>query len=318
MTQPTAHSPQSTGGSPESRVLSPEPCVAAASSRSNALTLSRLTSPAARQTSAAFTLIEIMIAIGIFSLVLAAIYSSWTAILRAAKTGQQVAADVQRMRIAVRMLEDSLGSAQSFAANLPYYYFMAENGSQGALSFVARLSRSFPRSGKFGDLDVRRVTFSVESGPEGSKQLVVRQMPLVMDEPDPDEKQNPIVLVKNVKAFDMQFLDANKNPPEWVDEWTEAKTNQLPKMVMITLKVGTSPRNPQAVEEITRFISIPAVTVQRIWQTPMFMPRPGQPGALPGQPGALPGQPGMIPGQPGYQPPVNPNQPFQPGQFPRR
>src|SRR5512147_553777 len=62
----------------------------------------------------AFTLIEIMIAIGIFSLVLAAIYSSWTAILRASKTGLEVAAAVQRSRIAVRMLEDSLGSAQSF------------------------------------------------------------------------------------------------------------------------------------------------------------------------------------------------------------
>jgi hypothetical protein len=252
-----------------------------------------------------------MVAIGIFSMVLAAIYSTWTAILRAAKTGQEVAASVQRMRIAIRMLEDSLGSAQSFAANLPYYYFMAENGNQGALSFVARLSSSFPRGGRFGDLAVRRVTFSVEAGPEGSRQLVLRQMPLVMEEPDPEEKENPIVLVKNVKSFEMQFLDSNKNPPEWVDEWTEAKTNQLPKMVMITLKVGAGPRNPQAVEEITRFISLPSVTVQRIWQTPAFMARPGQPGVPPGQPG-------FLPGQPGGQPPINPNQPINSNPFGRR
>ena len=230
-----------------------------------------------RHSRAAFTLIEMMIAIGIFSLVLAAIYSSWTAILRASKTGLEVAASVQRLRIGVRMLEDSLGSAESFAANLPYYAFVAENGNQAALSFVARLSRTFPRSGKFGDLDVRRVTFSLERGPDGTSKLVLRQMPLVMEAPDPDEKQNPIVLIKNVKSFDMQFLDANKNPPEWVDEWTEDKTNQLPKMVMITLKVGDNPRNPQAVEEITRYISLPAVTVQRMWQLPLFTGQRGPP-----------------------------------------
>ena len=73
------------------------------------------------------------------------------------------------------------GSAQSFAANLPDYYFLAENGSEATLSFVARLSEFFPRSGKFGDLDVRRVTFSVESGPDGGNQLVLRQNPLVME-----------------------------------------------------------------------------------------------------------------------------------------
>jgi prepilin-type N-terminal cleavage/methylation domain-containing protein len=244
---------------------------------------------------AAFTLVEIMVAIGIFSMVLAAIYSSWTAILRASKTGLEVAASVQRMRIAVRMIEDSLGSAQSFAANLPYYYFMAEDGT---LSFVARLSKTFPRSGKFGDLDVRRLTFSLERGADGTSQLVLRQMPYVLEAPDAEEKDNPIVLVKNVKSFEMQFLDSNKNPPEWIEEWTEAKTNQLPKMVMITLKVAESPRNPQAVEEIIRYISIPSVTVQRAWQTPQMVGRPG----APGQPGLPPGQPGFQPGQPGFQP----------------
>ena len=108
-----------------------------------------------------------MIAIGILSMVLGAIYSSWTAILRSSKVGLDAAASAQRARMTIRVLEDSLGSALSFQANLPYYYFEAENGDNAVLSFVARLSKSFPRSGKFGDLDVRRVTFSVENGAGG-------------------------------------------------------------------------------------------------------------------------------------------------------
>src|SRR5205814_2813945 len=58
-------------------------------SRSHAPTLPR---------SRGFTLVEILVAIGILALVLAAIFSSWTAILRASKTGLDAAAAVQRSR----------------------------------------------------------------------------------------------------------------------------------------------------------------------------------------------------------------------------
>lgn len=251
--------------------------------------------------SGAFTLVEIMIAIGIFSLVLTAIYTSWTAILRASKTGLEAAASAQRARITIRVLEDSLGSAQSFAANLPYYSFDAQNGSDASLSFVARLSKSFPRSGKFGDLDVRRVSFSIESAPEGGRQLVLRQNPLVM-EFDQDEKDHPLVLAKNVKGLEMQFWATDKHPADWVDEWKEQKTNQLPALVMITLSLADNPHSSRVTEEITRIISLPAVTVQPVWQVPRGTGMPGTPGGLgvPGGPG-IPGGPGMpgVPGGPG-------------------
>ena len=259
----------------------------------------------------AFTLVEIMLAIGILSMVLAAIYSSWTAILRASKTGLEAAASAQRARITIRVLEDSLGSAQSFAANLPYYYFDALNGDPAGLSFVARLSKSFPRSGKFGDLDLRRVTFTVEPAPDGSRQLVLRQNPLVM-EMDADERDHPSVLAKHVKGFEMLFWAADKNPPDWVDEWREQKTNQLPKLVMVTLKLADNPHSDQVTEEITRIISLPAVTVQPAWQVSRAPGGPGAPGApgTPGTPGTpgMPGAPGMptMPGMPGGLQPKRP------------
>jgi type II secretion system protein J len=227
---------------------------------------------------AGFTLVEVMIAIGILALVIASIYSTWTAILRASKSGQTAAAAVQRTRIVVRLLEDSLSSAQSFGANVGYYGFMAENGDEASLSFVARLSRAFPRSGRFGDLDVRRVTFSVLPGSDGGRNLVLRQTPLVMD-PDEDETEHPIVLAKNVKEFSMEFWDNRLN--DWVDEWKN--TNQLPRLVMFTLKLADTARPMSPVEEISRIVSIPSVTVQPVWQ----LPRMPAPGAIP--PGTTPG-----------------------------
>src|SRR5207237_9689185 len=99
----------------------------------------RLGTPAPKPSANAFTLVEILVAIGIFSMVLAAIYSTWPAILRSTKVGLEAAAAVQRARIAGRTIEETLASVQSFSLNQNYYAFVAENGSEATISFVCRL-----------------------------------------------------------------------------------------------------------------------------------------------------------------------------------
>ena len=257
----------------------------------------------------AFTLVEIMIAITILTLVLAAIYSSWTAILRSSKVGLDAAASVQRARVAIRTIEESLGSAQIFVRNTPYYAFMANNGSDATLSFVARLDKFFPRAGKFGDLDVRRVTFSVEAAPDSGKELVLRQQALLMDL-DKDEQNHPLVLAKNVKDFQMQFWDNRLN--DWNDEWTQ--TNALPRLIMITLKVSDRADATRADEVITRIVAIPSMPVQPGWQLPKNMGGGLPPGAT-NNPGGNPTLPGGNPTFPGGNPGGNPGFPGgkQPG-----
>ena len=222
-------------------------------------------SPVACPSSPAFTLIEIMIAITILALVITAIYSSWTAILRASKAGLDAAASVQRARIAVRTLEDTLSSVEPFGARQQrhpeYYEFTVENGNEAKLSFVARLAKSFPRSGYFGDLDVRRVTFSVDS----EKQLVLHQSPLLVDpENDEYDRDHPLVLAKNVQEFKIQCWDEARN--DWADEWDQSKLGAiLPRLVVVTLQLADNSRSTKAQEEITRIVSLPATRLPPGW-----------------------------------------------------
>lgn len=245
----------------------------------------------------AFTLVEILIALGIFSIVLAAIYSSWTAILRGSKVGLEAAAAVQRARIASRTFEETLTSVQSFALNRGYYGFFCENGNEAILSFVSRLSPSFPRSGKFNGLDVRRVTFSLEQH-DGTRELVLRQAPL-LQEMDKDEQNFPLVLETNVREFKTEFWDTRLQ--DWVDEWKDNQTNLLPAMVKVTLKLASDAYSSQ-INDVTRIVSLPSVSVQPGWQMPRIQPGPGQ--GNPGTPGnpAIPGNPGTPPLSPGFTP----------------
>ena len=214
----------------------------------------------------AFTIIELITALVIFSLVVAAIFETYMTVTNGAVAANRAAAAAQRSRVALRTLEEALGAARSFTGDYEYYTFDADNGTEPYLSFVTCLSPSFPRSGRFGEFNVRRVTFTVEPGPNWGKRLVLRQNPMLMDM-DEDEQSYPVVLANDVREFQMEFWD--KKQTEWLDEWTE--TNQLPQMIKFTVQFGGGDPQSPPQEEITRIVALPSIAVPPQWQGPAAM-----------------------------------------------
>jgi len=202
-----------------------------------------------------------MLAIAIFTFVMAAIYSSWLLILRATKAGEEATAQIQRRRMAVWTIENALNCVQSFQASIQYYSFVVQNGDNPLLSFTARLPGDFPRHGEFGGFNLRRVTFDVETGPNSEKDLVLRQNPILMDMSQ-DEAEHPLVLARNVKTFEVDCWDPTAN--DWSDEWDN--TNQIPTMVRFTLVLGGKTGDDSFGDagptlSVTRVVAIPSITV---------------------------------------------------------
>lgn len=220
----------------------------------------------ARSRSAAFTIIEIMIAMTIFAMVMTAIYACWSAILRGSHSGLAAAKEAQRSRMATRILEESLVSCQLFEQNIKDYSFEADTSDQFAvLSFVAHLPPSFPRTGRFYGQNVRRLIFNVEDGGDMGNVLVLRQHPILM-EIDVDEEENPLVLARNVTLFELEFWDTTTS--DWTLEWLN--TNQIPKLVRFTLGFTGEGKAASAPEElVTRVVSLPTIAVPVDSQVPV-------------------------------------------------
>jgi prepilin-type N-terminal cleavage/methylation domain-containing protein len=238
-----------------------------------------------------FTLLEVMIAIFIFSLIIMAIYSTWLLILKGSRLGGDVAASVQRSRIAIRTIEDALVSVQMFNANMKHYLFVADtSGDLAAVSMVSRLPDSFPGARRWGDLGVQRVSFYTQPGKDGGTELAMTLAPVLL-ETNSSVEAYTISLAKEVSLFRLDFYDMQKR--EWLDEWKY--TNQLPKLVQVTLGLGKARgfgSKPQDV--VTRIVAIPSMAVPAELQGGGG----GRPGALP--PGADPTNPGLT------QPPMGP------------
>jgi prepilin-type N-terminal cleavage/methylation domain-containing protein len=203
-----------------------------------------------------FTLLELMLAIMIFSLVLAAIYSTWLFILKGSKLGLETAAEVQRSRIAIRALEDAFVTAVVFQGNITNYWFVADtSGDMAEVHMTSRLPASFPGVGRYGDAIVRRVSFTVESGPEGNE-LVVSQAPLLQDVSQVEPYR--LVLAKNVTLFQLEFWDEKEG--DWMQEWSN--TNRMPAMVKIALGLGQAKAfNSDPRDLVTRLVAVPSKIV---------------------------------------------------------
>jgi prepilin-type N-terminal cleavage/methylation domain-containing protein len=214
----------------------------------------------------AFTLIEVMIAMTIFSLVVAAIYSSWDLIWRASRVSQTAAAQVQRQRVAIHTIEDALTCVQSFQASMQYYSFIV-NEDPPELQFTARLPDHFLRDGKFEGFNVRQLQFTIESGPDSDSQerdLVLRQKPILLDM-DADEQKNPLVLARNVQTFKIECWDTNT--AEWTTEWDN--TNSIPPLIRVNLVLGGNNNHfgdAGPTLAVTRVIAVPSQTMPSVAQ----------------------------------------------------
>jgi prepilin-type N-terminal cleavage/methylation domain-containing protein len=218
----------------------------------------------------AFTLLEIMVAMTLFAIVLVAVYSTWAAIVRGAKSGQEAAEAAQHSRIAMRTLEDAFLTTQLYTENIRHYGFIADTTDPkfAWLSLTARLPATFPGSGLFGDQVVRRVTFSVEPDAERIPQLVMSQVPILLIT-NSDITAYSITLVRDVSLFVVEFWDTRLG--DWTDEWLT--TNQLPKMLRVSIGIGHAANSPSKPSEITsRIIALPSIAVTPDIQQPVVQP----------------------------------------------
>lgn len=243
----------------------------------------------------AFTIIEVMLAIGIFMMIILSIYSVWSTILKASKACRDAADNAQRARVSMRAIEDALTTAQMFTANMPpqnptaYYSFLADmkNGDYGSLSFVAHLPATFPGVGRYGDHVVRRVTFTCEPDKGGGINLVMRQGPMLMAA-EKDFEPYSLVLAKDVQMFGFECWgqeDPIRRPNEWgwVDHWDS--TNSLPALMRIGLSLGKTSKKGEGQDLIVKVVALPAKAVAPEWQNPAGVGGPiTRPNQFPNQP----------------------------------
>ncbi len=177
-----------------------------------------------------FTLLEIIIAVGIFAVVSALAYGGLNSILRASQHTQAASQALQRLQLAMSLIHQDL-------TQVVFRPITNEFGEQEPALFTpqdATLALSFTRRGWKNPANqtratLQRVAYALEDG------QLYRQYWFHLDRA-PNEQPIRMPLLKGVSELKLRFLDSQK---EWRERWPPlSMTTQpvpLPKAVEITL-----------------------------------------------------------------------------------
>jgi general secretion pathway protein J len=212
----------------------------------------------ARKAGLGFTLVEVMLAITILSLVIIAVYSTWSAALMAWRRGSNATEVFQRQRIVIDTLTELAQSAVYFAAS-PTLYAVVGTSKPGwgdSVSFVTASDVALPPSEAIA-AGMRRVTISMEQDEYGRKYLAIVNAPAVSANESNTTSTTTVqlqahVLSMDVTGFSVRYL--NPGDGAWYDQWEE--TTLIPSAMEFTVAFGQEgDRVPPVV--VTRAIDLP-------------------------------------------------------------
>lgn len=202
---------------------------------------------------AAFTLLEIVLAVTMLALVITAIYGTWNAALKAWKRGSEVAETFQRQRIVLETLTELAQSMAFFNSRAGLYAVTAEHGRNGddSVSFVTASDVLLPQSESLA-AGMRRVTISLARDEHNRPFLALVNEP-ALEVQDKSSPATTHVLSTDVTGFYVRYR--NPRDGSWGDEWVEE--NLAPAAMEFTVVfAGHGGRAPPVV--VTRAVELPA------------------------------------------------------------
>lgn len=182
-------------------------------------------SPRSNASNGGFTLIEVLVAVAISAVLLAALYATYFSVFKGASAAEALLEDRLRAGRLVDRFSIDIHSAFFKDGSEVNRFEGTPKGMGSTLSFTA-FTYPAPREG-FPSSGVTGVAYYTEDTPEGLKVFREVWNPYI------GEKAGAVVL-SGVKSFDISYF----NGSSWVKAWDSASENALPSAVRATITLA--------------------------------------------------------------------------------
>jgi general secretion pathway protein J len=181
-----------------------------------------------RSGAAGFTLLEMVLALVIFGMIAAVVYSAFYFGHRAVTSGERAADENQRMRLAEEFLGRQLRSAVYYFAKHDEEEIAFFLGAADGMTFVT----SAPQSN--GGTGLAVVTYRLVEG-----KLVVEERtnftPDDLYDPPSNARVERAVLLDGFTSFRFEYLPREEMDLGWADKWDARDEDTLPAAVRVTV-----------------------------------------------------------------------------------
>lgn len=212
---------------------------------------------ARRRRRAGFTLLEVLVALGVFVAIMGIVGTSLVATVDGWDRGQRALDNLRRGDHVIDQLASALRSTCGGGASTRrgVYAFQLVNTEgdppTAELSWVTSSPAFLPPNSPLA-YGIHRIGLAIETLTDGRPALAVRAWPYVMTDPDQIAAIEPGFLAPNVSGLQCRCYDFQAQ--DWAVEWTSS--NALPAIVEITLYVNSETNNAEPLI-IQRLIEMP-------------------------------------------------------------
>lgn len=202
-----------------------------------------------------FTLIEVLLAVGLMATIMALAYGGLRASTRAALRGEERIANVQNMRMVHQFIRRQLNQVLPLAYVSDAEDRITFEGENNSITFVG----SMPGYLGFGGPQVQSLSF--EPGDQGYD-LVMRHMPLAASDDGGLANTEAIVLLEGVESGQFSFLGRDElgELGEWESYWETVETP--PESITLEIELNESLQLTWPVLTATRQVDFSAGQIQ--------------------------------------------------------
>ena len=208
---------------------------------------------------AAFTLLEVLIALVIMSTAMTVVVTVFVTTLRGWQRGSKLLDELHHGDFVMEQLVSALRSTALFPENSDRYGFWLEDDEWGgypadAISFVTSGSAFIPIDSPLVN-GLHRLFIRIEENEDGEAGVAVQAMPHLVDFEEWEEDETWFVSTV-VKGLECRTYSLEEE--DWDDDWED--TNSVPSLVEITLFMDPLEEGEEAVT-ISRVVEIPVAPV---------------------------------------------------------
>jgi len=212
-----------------------------------------------------FTLLELIVAIVIFSIIIAIVSQTFNAVIHGWQRGTEILEDVQHGEYAINKLSQALDSTLYFYNPRKRYAFLFEKKNSGdlptdSLSFVTVSPAFMPRNSPLRN-GPHRIKIYIDDDENGEPALFSKAVPALVDMDDKNKGNDPEPYLVSRAIQGLEILVYNEKTEEWEDTWE--KKNSVPERIKVSLFVPSINEEEKPVV-FTRVIDIPVAKSVKI------------------------------------------------------
>jgi type II secretion system protein J len=187
----------------------------------------------ARSDNRGFTLLELLIAMTMMTIIAASLYTSMSIGFKARESAERVVEKGRSAGIAVETIKNMVASAMVPSGILAGSFVGEDDENDGG--YPADTLTFYTADYNPGEAevacDIEKVEISMSARKNTNERVIVRKVTTNLLSPttlDPDEE----ILCGNVRSMNLQYYDGS----DWQDDWASSENdNSLPRAVKITI-----------------------------------------------------------------------------------